>query len=62
MEGDSVFWAVWMVFYLLWCCFIFHFLAKSPQTPPHAPRPFVILSEFEIQEAEHSQLHLDTVF
>ena len=42
--------------------FYFSFFSKVPPTPPHALQPFVILAEFEIQEAEHSQLHLDTVF
>ena len=50
-----------------WCftclgAVLFFIFSEVPPTPPHAPQPFVILAEFEIQEAEHSQLHLDTVF
>lgn len=47
---------------LAWVLFYFSFFSEVPPTPPHTPQPFVILAEFEIQEAEHSQLHLDTVF
>lgn len=45
---------------LVW--FYFSFFSEVPPTSPRAPQPFVILAEFGIQEAEHSQLHLDTVF